>query len=84
MLKRKMAVLGHFLHQLLEPPSANCAKFSCESSRDGLKCQTPQKWAKNAKNLLRQKIGLRVKNRGDVKKKNGRFWVFPPSFFDIE
>ena len=53
MLKRKIAVFLYFPHQLLEPPSANCAKFSCESNRDGLKCQNLQKWAKMGPKIFR-------------------------------
>ena len=52
-----------------------CMKFRGGSNRDGPEGHSPQKWAKNAKKLLRRKIGLKVKNRVDAKKKNGRFWV---------
>ena len=55
-------------------------KFRGGSNRDGPEGHNPQKWGKNAKKLLHQKIGLKVKNRVDVKKKNGRVWVFPGTF----
>ena len=57
-----------------------CMKFRGGSNRDGPEGQNPQKWITNAKKLLRQKIGLKVNNRVDVKKKNGRVWVFPGTF----
>ena len=60
-----------------------CMKFRGGSNRDGPEGQNPQKRAKNIKNQkkqLRQTIGLKVKNRVDVKKKNGRVWVFPGTF----
>ena len=41
-----MVVFGCFLHHFLTSNNENCANFSCESSRDGLKCQNPQIWAK--------------------------------------
>ena len=55
-------------------------KFRGGSNRDRPEGHNPQQWTKNAKNLLHQKIGLKVKNRVHVKKKNGRVWVFPGTF----
>ena len=46
-----------------------CMKFRGGSNCDGPEGHNPQKWAKDAKNLLHQKIGLKVKNRVDVEKK---------------
>ena len=57
-----------------------CMKFRGGSNCDGPEGHNPQKWTKNAKKLLHQKIWLKVKNRVDVKKKNGRVWVFPGTF----
>ena len=57
-----------------------CMKFREGSNRDGPEGHNPQKWAKNAKNLLHQKIGLKVKNRVDVKKKNCLVWGSPGTF----
>ena len=57
-----------------------CMKFQGGSNRDGPECHNPQKWTKNAKKLLHENIALKIKNRVDVKKKNGRVWVFPRTF----
>ena len=53
MLKRKMVVFGCFLHHFLTLNNESCAKFSCESSRDGLKCLNPQIWAKMRPKIFR-------------------------------
>ena len=57
-----------------------CMKFRGGSNRDGPEGQNPSKMGQKCKKLLHRKIGLKVTNRVDVKKKNGRVWVFPGTF----
>ena len=51
-----------------------CMKFRGGSNRDGPEGHNPQKWTKNAKKTVTSKVGLKVKNRVDVKIKNHPVW----------